>query len=88
MIYIGFAIRNPFQQLHRMLKDWVIPVSKNKTIEIGFYRNNAIIGGSFGITGFKQDHAGFNFDIELLGYNLDFIFYDNRHYNEKRLGEL
>ena len=83
MIYIGFAIRNPFQQLHRMLKDWVIPVSKNKTIEIGFYRNNAIIGGSFGITGFKQYHAGFNFDIELLSYNLDFIFYDNRHYDER-----
>jgi hypothetical protein len=83
MIYIGFAIRNPFQQLHRMIKDWVIPVSKNKTIEIGLYRNNSIIGGSFGITGFKQDHAGFNFDIDLLGYNLDFIFYDNRHYDER-----
>lgn len=83
MIYIGFAIRNPFQQLHRMVKDWVIPVTKNKTIEVGLYRTNAIVGGSFGITGFKQDHVGFNFDIDLLGYTLDFIFYDNRHYDER-----
>ena len=82
MIYIGFAIRNPFKQVHKIIADKVIRVSKNKTIEIGLYKNNSIIGCSFGITGFKQDHAGFNFDLELLGYNIDFIFYDNRHYDE------
>lgn len=84
MIYIGFAIRNPFTQRHQQVKDWVISVSQHKTIELGIYRNNAIIGGSFSITGFKQDHAGFSFDIELLGYNLDFTFYDNRHYEERK----
>ena len=85
MIYIGFVIRNPFSQNSqnfRLIKDKVITVSKNKTIEVGIYKTNAIIGGSFGITGFKQDHAGFSFDIELFGYQLDFIFYDNRHYGE------
>jgi len=79
MIYIGFVLRNPFTQRFNIVKDWVINVSKNFTIEVGIYKTNAIIGGSFGITGLKQDHRGFNFDLELLGYQLDFIFYDNRH---------
>ena len=83
MIYFGFAIRNPFLQRHKQVRDWVIPVSTNKTVEVGIYRNNSIIGGSFGVTGFKQDHAGFHFDLELFGWNLDFIFYDNRHYDER-----
>ena len=83
MIYIGFAIRNPFTQTFRLLKEWIITVSKNKTVEIGVYRNNSIIGASFSITGFKQDHSGFSFDIELFGCHLDFVFYDNRHYNER-----
>jgi hypothetical protein len=83
MIYIGFAIRNPFKRLHKQIKDWIIPVTKNKTIEIGIYRNTNIIEGSFSVTGFKQDHAGFSFDIGFLTWQLDFMFYDNRHYNER-----
>lgn len=83
MIFIGFALRNPFRQRHEHVRNWVWPVTKNKTIEFGVYRNNSIIGGSFGITGFRQNHAGFHFDLELLGWNLDFIFYDNRHYDER-----
>lgn len=82
MIYFGFAIRNPFSRRHEILKDWVFKVSKNKSIEVGLYKNNSIIGGSFGITGMQQDHKGFHFDIELLGYQIDFIFYDNRHYED------
>ena len=82
MLYIGFAIRNPFSQRHDMVVTKTVQVSKNKSFEVGIYRNSSIIGGSFCITGFKQDHAGFSFDIELLGWCLDFIFYDQRHYNE------
>jgi len=29
----------------------------------------------------KQDHAGFNFTIGLLGYDLAFTIYDTRHWN-------
>lgn len=83
MLYLGFSLRNPFSQRHRVIRDWVFPVADNKTVEIGIYKNNSIIGGSFSITGFKQDHAGFSFDVELLGYNLDFTFYDNRHYEQR-----
>lgn len=83
MIYIGFALRNPWLQRHQTIASRVISVTKNKTIEIGLYKNNCIFECSFGITGFKHDHAGFSFDIGLLGYDFDFIFYDNRHYNER-----
>jgi len=83
MLYFGFALRNPFVRRHEIVKTWVIPVSENKTVEVGYYRNNSIIGGSFGITGFKRDHSGFHFDFELFGYQLDFIFYDNRHYEDR-----
>jgi len=83
MLYIGFVIRNPFSRRHEMVTTKVVRVTKNKSFEIGIYRNSSIIGGSFGIDSFKQDHAGFSFDIELLGWNLDFMFYDNRHYDEK-----
>lgn len=83
MLYIGLAIRNPWSSRHVMITDKVISISKNKTVEIGIYKNNCIFEFSFGVTGIKQNHAGFNFDIGLFGYNLDFIFYDNRHYDER-----
>lgn len=82
MLYIGFALRNPFSRRHQIVLDKTISVSKNKSIEIGLYKNNNIFEFGFGITGFKQDHAGFHFDVGLLGYNVDFIFYDNRHHDE------
>jgi hypothetical protein len=80
MIFIGFALRNPWSQRFSIIFDKAFAISKNKSIEISLYKNNCIIEGSFSITGFKQDHAGFSFDLGLFGYNLDFIFYDNRHY--------
>ncbi len=83
MLYLGFAVRNPFSRRHEILRDYVFSITKNKTIELGFYKNNSIIGASFGITGYMRDHRGFHFDIELLGYQLDFIFYDNRHYGDE-----
>ena len=82
MLYIGFVIRNPFSRRHEMVTTKTVQVSKNKSFEVGIYRNNSIVGGSVGITGFKQNHAGFSFDIELLGWDLDFTFYDHRHYDE------
>lgn len=83
MIYIGFALRNPWIQRQQIIADRIIKVTKNKTIEIGIYKNNCIIEFSFSISGFKQDHAGFSFDVGLFSYNFDFMFYDNRHYNER-----
>lgn len=82
MIYLGFALRNPFSQRHQALWTKDIPVCKNKSIDMGLYKNNSIIGFSFNITGMQQDHKGFSFNLELLGYNFDFTFYDHRHHED------
>ena len=83
MFYAGFVLRNPWSNRFSVVKEKTISISTNKAVEVGIYRNNAILGGSIGITAFNQDHAGFSLDIELLGWNFDFIFYDKRHHNDK-----
>lgn len=83
MIYIGFAIRNPFKQRHEIVWCKDFKVSENKSIEIGIYRNTNIIEGSFDITSLKQDHAGFSFDFGMFSWNFDFHFYDKRHYDDR-----
>lgn len=83
MFYIGFSIRNPWSQKFTVVKNWTIPVSVNKTIEMGIYRNNSVVGCSLNITGFRHDHAGFSFDLELLGWNFNVEFYDRRHHDER-----
>lgn len=80
MIYIGFALRNPWsQRRHEIVVDKIINISKNKSAEVALYRNNGIFEFSFNVTGFKDNHTGFSFDVGLFGYDLEFIFYDNRH---------
>lgn len=82
MIYIAFSVSNPFSRFFSSVKDFVIPVSTHKTIDLSIYRITTIVGFSFSVSGSKQDHAGFSFSFELLGYGIDFHFYDNRHYSE------
>lgn len=82
MIFIGFALRNPWSRRHHIVVDRCFPVSKNKTVEVTLYENNDIIGFSFTLTVGKRDHKGFSFELALLGYNIECMFYDNRHYGE------
>lgn len=81
MIYIAFAIRNPWLNRHETIVSKEIAVTENKTIEVALHRNTCLFEFSFGISSFKQDHAGFNFDIGFFGYYFVFYFYDNRHYD-------
>lgn len=83
MFYIGFAIRNPWSDRWSIVKNWTVPVSVNKTVEIGIYRNNSIVGGSVNVKSFRQDHAGVSIDLELLSWNFNFEFYDRRQHNER-----
>ena len=82
MLYIGFAIRNPWSRRFEQTKELAFRVSKHKTLEIGLYKDNSIVGASLGITAGKRDHTGFNFDVQLFGRSLDVQFYDDRHYYE------
>jgi hypothetical protein len=83
VIFLGLALRNPWSTRFQHVAERVIAVSKNKTIELGLYKDNCIFECSFGITGFKQDHAGVRFNIGLLGYTFDFTFYHKGHYSER-----
>lgn len=83
MIYLSFALSNPWSKQefdHLWLKNVV--VTENKTIELELYKTKTIIGGSFGLT-FRQDHAGLDFSIDLVGYTFSFSLIDNRHWNSK-----
>lgn len=84
MIFIGFALRNPWSNRFKVIAERAIDITTNKTFEIGLSKNSSLIEFGFGITSFKQDHAGFNFDIGLFGYHFEITFYDNRHYDQRK----
>jgi hypothetical protein len=56
-------------------------LTENKSLELGVYKSNAIIGFTFSWM-FRQSHAGLNFDIELLGWQFSFNQYDHRHWDD------
>jgi hypothetical protein len=60
-----------------------IKLSQNKGLEIeGGYNKNFCNWFNFSIcSDRKMDHAGFHFDIELLGLWGDISIYDNRHWD-------
>ena len=82
MISFGFSLSNPWMKRHEYLVVKSIQVTKNKTIDITLLRNTCIVAFNVDISNFTRDHAGFTFDVGLLGYWFDFSFYDNRHYDE------
>lgn len=82
MIYFGFNIRNPFSRRFGSAFYRFYDMSKHKTVEIECWKNNVILGVNFNITDFNQNHAGFDFNLSLLGYTISFNFYDNRHSTE------
>ena len=84
MIYFSFRLSNPFSNrkfttvYETSGKTWV----PHKFWELTICKNNFIIGFTFDFT-MRQDHAGFGFDFDFLGWNIDFRFYDSRHWNDK-----
>jgi len=83
MIYLSFSLANPF--LHRFTvvyetsgKTWM----PHKFQDFTICKNSSIIGFTFDFT-MRQDHAGFGFEFELFGWNIDYRFYDSRHWDNK-----
>ena len=84
MIHFSFNIRNPWN------KKWSdnvwstfyeLPI-KHKYIELEVYKDATLITVSTDFS-IRRDHAGFDFELGLFGYNFHFNFYDNRHWNDK-----
>jgi len=84
MIFIGFSLNNPFwEEIFQPIWHRYWKISKNKNLEIEFYKHSSLLGFSFTFAPTAQDHAGVQFVIELLGYVFDFNFYDTRHWDYK-----
>jgi hypothetical protein len=82
MIYFNINIRNPywwdrFENL--WCKAGATPF-KYKFWEIQILKGPELFRIEFEVTT-RQDHAGMNLELGLLGYHLGFTFYDNRHWN-------
>lgn len=84
MLFIGFAINNPFsKRKFNVLYEKSYNVRKHKHIDILFSKRNVIIGFTINLQP-RQDHACYGFDVELFGYNFDFNFYDDRHWDDEK----
>jgi len=82
MIYFNVNVRNPYWwERFKNIKCWAgnTPL-KHKYWEIQVIENDNLFRVEFEFT-VRQDHAGTNLELGLLGYEIHFTFYDNRHWN-------
>jgi hypothetical protein len=83
MILFKFHLTNPwvkdgFKSLWS--KTWKISKNKNFEIDINFYfRDFFTIEIDFSPIG--KDHGGINIEVSLLGFTVNFNFYDSRHWD-------
>lgn len=87
MINLQFNIRIPGSDRFRNIACWhgIIPFCSHKFWEVQVYQGSDIIDLYLRFTT-KQSHAGLDTGIGLLGHNLEFRVYDNRHW-DKELGQ-
>lgn len=81
MISLNFNLRNPWSTTFKNLWCRVYHTPfKNKFIELEVTRDFTLISFMFNWT-VRQSHAGLDIELGLLGYNIHFNFYDNRHWD-------
>jgi hypothetical protein len=81
MINFYFVLSNPFSERFNVVyeksgKTWI----PHKFWELGINKTNSILECWFKFS-IKEDHAGLNFDFGILGWNVKFLIYDNRHWD-------
>jgi len=84
MIYLNINIRNPkWWDRFKNIKCWTgeTPI-KHKYWEVEVIKNDNLLRFEFEVTT-MQDHAGVNLELGLLGYEIHFTLYDNRHWNSE-----
>jgi hypothetical protein len=89
MISFNFNILNPWSNTFKNLWCRVYNTPfKHKFIELEVTKDCTLISFMFNCT-VRQSHAGLDLVLGLLGYNIHFMFYDNRHWNyEKKAWEV
>lgn len=80
MIQLHLSLRNPFSHKFNPIRSWHgNTIFENKCWEFAIYQDNIVISLDVSITQ-QQDHAGFRIGIGVLGYCVEFDWYDNRHW--------
>ena len=84
MIYFNVNIRNPFWwDRFENIKCWSGSTPfKHKYWEVQTMKSCELLRIEFDWT-IRQDHAGIRLELGLLGYQIDFSIYDNRHWDTK-----
>lgn len=82
MIYFGFNIANPWCKRWENTWNYIANPFKHKYLELELFKDNTILSFSFRWA-IRESHAGVMIDIGLLGYSVNFNFYDNRHWNSE-----
>lgn len=82
MIHLSLILRNPFQKRYwNSLRCWSKQLTKNKAIEVQVMKeSDLLIEVTFSIRT-RIDHGGLTLSLGLIGYSVDFKFYDIRHWN-------
>ena len=81
MININLRFYNPFSDRFNSGRSWAGTVgSSYKAWEIQLMKTNSIVEFNFRLN-FRQDHAGIEIELGLLGHNLRAQIYDTRHWN-------
>jgi hypothetical protein len=82
MINLKIGITNPWSERFDSLLCREGPITNHKYWEFQVMRTNDVLVVDISYT-VKQDHAGFNVWLGLLGYSVNFIIYDIRHWDYK-----
>lgn len=80
MIYICVGLSNPWGSKFYNLWNASGQLTKNKSWELELTKHRQLIGFTVSYT-MRQDHAGLDLEVALLGYSLSFQLYDNRHWD-------
>jgi hypothetical protein len=79
---------NPLSNRFEPTWSWGKKLTKNKALELEFYRSNTIVEFESRLT-FREDHAGLTLGLGLFSYTLRAQFYDTRHWNyDKKVWEV
>lgn len=81
MISFSFNLSNPFSDRWDNIYNRSAVLGK-KAVEFEVYRDTTIVSLSFRWN-IRQDHAGMNLELGLLGYTVSAQYYDTRHWNEE-----
>lgn len=82
MIYLRFTIQLPIDRWGT-IKSYTGKLPFNhKYWEFNVYKSSQLFSFNFEWKT-RTDHAGIEFEFGLFGYSLEFMFYDDRHWDYK-----